>query len=93
VVPSVRIDGISTINERKLHMTKETPLATKPQMVTLDAATLRNLALQSETSSLTPHEEAALSIVELLARLSPTNMQLAEDIVRCIHDAQLDETA
>lgn len=78
-------------------MTKENPLSTKPlhehKAVTVDAATLRNLALQSETFSSTPHEEAVLSIVELLAQLSPTNMQLAENIVRCIHDAQIDETA
>lgn len=92
VVPSVRIDGSSTINERKLRMTKETPLASKPQSVTVDAAMLRNLALQSEISGSTPHEEAVLVIVELLAQLSPSNMQLAKNIVRCILDAQDGET-
>jgi hypothetical protein len=77
-------------------MTKEKPLSAKPlhgnKAVTVDAATLRNLALQSETSSSTPHEEAVSSIVELLAQLSPTNMQLAENIVRCIYDSQVGET-
>ena len=77
-------------------MTKEKPLATEPlhghKLVTVDAATLRNLALQSEISSSAPHEEAVLSIVELLAQLSSPNMQLAENIVRCIHDAQDGET-
>lgn len=73
-------------------MTKEKPLATKPQTVTGDAATLLNLALQSETSGWVPHEEAVLSIVELLTQLSPANLKLAESIVRFLHEAQVGKT-
>lgn len=77
-------------------MTKDAPFSTKPlqsdKPVIVDAAMLRNLALQSEISGSTPHEEAVLVIVELLAQLCPSNMQLAENIIRCIHDAQDGET-
>ena len=77
-------------------MTKEEPLSTIPlhsdKPVPVDAATLRNLALQSEAYSSVQHEETVVSIVELLAQLSPANIQLAKNIVRCIHDAQDGET-
>lgn len=92
----VRIDGFSTINERKLRMTNKKPISTTPARVCqtskVTAAALQNLALQPDIAALAQYDKAFLPIVELLAQLSLANLQLAENIIRCILNEQTSET-
>lgn len=77
-------------------MTNKKPIAATParmqQVTKLDAATLQNLSLQADIEPMAQHDKALLPIVELLAQLSPANLQLAENIVRYILDEQASET-
>ena len=85
----VRIDGISTINDRKPRMTHKKPnirtTASAQQPAKLDAATLSNMAHQPKSSGIVPHDEDALqTIADMLTKLSPSNVDLVTSIIRCI---------
>jgi hypothetical protein len=54
----------------------------------LDAATLRNLALQPHLPALSEEVVDFSSIVELLPKLSSTNLLLVTNIIRVILDEQ-----
>ena len=55
----------------------------------LDAATLSNMAHQPESSGIVPHDDASLqTIIELLTKLSPSNVDLITNIIRVIFDQQ-----
>jgi hypothetical protein len=91
-VLGIRIDGISTINDRKLTMTNKKFVARKiapvPQLTKLDVATLRNLALQPESLGHVPDDAASQPIPDMLTKLSPSNLHLVENIIRVIIDEQ-----
>lgn len=52
----------------------------------LDAATLSNMAHQPEPLAVVASADEAVSkrIAELLTKLSPSNLQLVEGIIRCV---------
>lgn len=84
------IDGISTINDRKPRMTNKKPATRKHaparQPTKLDAAMRSNMAHQSASSAAgNGADSAALQpVAEMLTKLSPSNAQLVENIIRCI---------
>ena len=71
-------------------MTNKTPIISKSlpaQAPTkLDAATLSNMAYQPEPLAVVASSDEAVSkrIAELLTKLSPSNLQLVEGIIRCV---------
>jgi len=69
-------------------MTKKPPITSKSlpaQAPTkLDAATLSNMAHQPVVVVTSADEAASRRIAELLTKLSPSNLQLVEGIIRCI---------
>nr|WP_314625436.1 hypothetical protein [uncultured Janthinobacterium sp.] len=50
----------------------------------LDAATLSNMAHQQVVVVASADEAVSKRIVELLTKLSPSNLQLVEGIIRCV---------
>lgn len=76
-------------------MTKKKPLLTKSvpesQTVTVHSVTLRNLAMHTEAPIAAQPDPAILRITGLLAQLTPANRQLAENIIRCVLNDQLDD--
>ncbi|WP_152615117.1 hypothetical protein [Janthinobacterium lividum] len=66
--------------------------ASAHQPTKLDAATLSNMAHQPESSGVVPHDDDALQrIADMLAKLSPSNVDLATNIIRVIFDQQRSE--
>ena len=75
-------------------MTNKKPIIRKTasahQSTKLDVATLRNMAHQPEPSGV--HGVASLqAIIELLTKLSPSNVDLVTNIIRAIVDQQRPE--
>ncbi|MGK5017043.1 hypothetical protein [Janthinobacterium sp. HLS12-2] len=90
-----RIDGVSTINDRKPCMTNKKPSASKSmparQPTKLDAATLSNMAHQPQSSGVVPHDDALQRIADMLAKLSPSNVDLVTNIIHLIFEQQTPE--
>lgn len=93
-VLGIRIDGICTINDRKPRMPNKKLAVRKHslahQTTKLDAAVLRNMAHQSASAAADNGVDSAAlqSIAEMLAKLSPSNLHLVENIIRVIVDEQ-----
>lgn len=79
-------------------MTNKKPVTRKHaparQSTKLDAATLRNMAhLPASPAADNGADSAALQpIAEMLAKLSPSNLHLVENIIRCILVEQENKT-
>ena len=74
-------------------MTHKPPITSKSvpvhQPTKLNAATLRNMAHQLESSGVVPHDDDALQrIAEMLAKLSLSNVDLVTSIIQVIVDQQ-----
>ena len=77
-------------------MTNKKPITSKSLPATapakLDAATLSNMAHQPVVVVASADEAVSKRIAELLTKLSPSNLQLVEGIIRCVLVEQ-DDTA
>lgn len=74
-------------------MTNKKPHTSKPapanRSTILDAATLSNMAHKAASTVASGADIAALQpIAEMLAKLSPSNLQMVENIIRVIVDEQ-----
>lgn len=91
----VRIDGVSTINDREPSMTNKKTIISKSvpaqQPAKLDAATLSNMAHQPKSSGIVPHDDALQRIANMLTKLSPSNVSLITNIIQVIVDQQMPE--
>ena len=69
-------------------MTNKKPITSKSlpaqAPAKLDAATLRNMAHQPVYVVASADEAVSKRIAELLTKLSPSNLQLVEGIIRCV---------
>lgn len=69
-------------------MTNKKPITSKSvpshQPAKLDAATLSNMAHQPEPSGVHDDDAEIQAIIELLTKLSPSNVDLVTNIIRCI---------
>ena len=76
-------------------MTHKPPITSKSvpvqQLMKLDAATLSNMAHQQESSGIAPHDDTLQRIADMLAKLSPSNVDLVTSIIRCILAEQTPE--
>lgn len=76
-------------------MTHKPPITSKSvpvrQPTKLDAATLRNMAHQPESSGIVPHDVALQAIADMLAKLSPSNLHMVKNIIQVIFDQQTPE--
>ena len=90
-----RIDGVSTINDRKPCMTNKKPstrtTASAHQPTKLGAATLSNMAHHTQLSNIVPHDDALQRIADMLTKLSPSNVDLVTNIIRVIFEQQIPE--
>ena len=75
-------------------MTNKKTIASKTasahQPTKLDVATLRNMAHQPEPSGV-PDDASLQAIIELLTKLSPSNVSLITNIIQVIVDQQTPE--
>lgn len=60
-------------------------------VIMVHSATLSNLAMHAEAPAAAPPNPVILRITGLLAQLTPANRQLAENIIRCVLNDQLDD--
>jgi 3-methyladenine DNA glycosylase/8-oxoguanine DNA glycosylase len=69
--------------------------ASAHQPAKLDAVTLSNMAHQPKSSGIVPHDDddddALQRISDMLAKLSPSNVDLVTNIIQAIVDQQIHE--